>query len=851
MKTLNLCVCAFLFVVMACSGGSTNGPEVYPNDDLDADVIEVDAVPEVDFGEVPETTDEVEVTADSSETSETETGETETEVEVEVPDYCTSHSECDEQGPCFVGACQYGHCVYTAKCDGECVEGVCQSADCQTDIQCNDANACTIDTCTNGTCANVAIPNCCQTANDCTDENPCTKAFCHDNECTFGPDNDATCVAGGLPGKCEGSYCWNDTPEGMCFDNNPCTDDSLSEGQCVHFMLCMDGNPCTTDFCYPIPNDQGSDHTCVFELLIECCLTNADCDDGKPCSEDKCVNGVCENSMCQVDECSVSEDCDDGDACTAEVCVGGTCLSQSIPNCCGADADCDDGDPCSEDLCVNGVCENSVCQIDECTKPGDCDDGNPCTDETCESGTCSSVDTCIYSALGKAYKTCTSDLDCAAPNMVSNDEFGQFCVDSGEEDGSLKLCQPCVQESVTEDVGCSSSEMCVWGLSGTGDYLFSVFNCEPIVCTENEDCDDGNPCTKDTCSQLYCLHTDKPHCKNCNQNSQCESNFWCNNSGGGVYVQYETCEPDGSCQLDYWASTISEATYGCQNPLSCSSDADCPLDGTCMISSCYYGNPMPDFTYPECNADSSCPYGTCNMTTGTCIEHECYSVDNADGTISTKLCAAGQACVNNTCQNVTAFQCVQNEDCEGILEQSYCTYRVEDELSYCSQCKPDKWVSQESHDLGCTTDVPYCQWNGGFYQCTECLEHAECAPGHFCDEGTCAPFLNNVVCTATTTSDYTEVVFMFGVDEAEFVELNNPDAYWVVSPATLCQWGEPKAKFNLRDIQDNWGNGEYLAPGSSNGSLSCNYEFTVVPDAEYGDQGLQVLTFPSISCANP
>lgn len=72
---------------------------------------------------------------------------------------------------------------------------------------------------------------------------------------------------------------------------------------------------------------------------------------------------------------------------------------------CGSDADCDDGDPCTGDICdsASGSCvyeffncdDSDPCTIDTCTwvgdppvmicayEPVDCDDGDPCTDDRC------------------------------------------------------------------------------------------------------------------------------------------------------------------------------------------------------------------------------------------------------------------------------------------------------------------------------------------------------------------------------------------------------------------------------------------------------------------------------------
>ena len=69
------------------------------------------------------------------------------------------------------------------------------------------------------------------------------------------------------------------------------------------------------------------------------CLLDASCDDGDPCTLDSCGPGGCDHA---------GFGCDDGDPCTVDVCDGGQCAAEPVV--------CEDDDPCTVDACEAGEC---------------------------------------------------------------------------------------------------------------------------------------------------------------------------------------------------------------------------------------------------------------------------------------------------------------------------------------------------------------------------------------------------------------------------------------------------------------------------------------------------------------
>lgn len=125
------------------------------------------------------------------------------------------------------------------------------------------------------------------------------------------------------------------------------------------------------------------------------CSSNAECDDGNPCTFDNCLNRACFYG--DFDDIA----CDDGNPCTEnDLCFNSLCTGQRVM--CATELTCDP---------VDGLCKF-------CLSPADCDDQNACTDDFCINGddcfsepnfdnttSCCDVDsglTCVASTVGMA-----------------------------------------------------------------------------------------------------------------------------------------------------------------------------------------------------------------------------------------------------------------------------------------------------------------------------------------------------------------------------------------------------------------------------------------------------------------
>jgi len=282
----------------------------------------------------------------------------------------------------------------------------------------------------------------------CNDDNPCTIDFCNNGLCVHPP----------LQGPC-----CNDDAE--CEDGNDCTTDRCIDGDCwygaANGFCDHDGNPCTRGFC-----DLG---VCLNEGPVA-----APCpyDDGNPCTNDicnefatGCVHPPMPGTICE----------DDGNVCTNDVCDdAGTCTHPARPN--GSNCP-DDGNECKYDYCVNGTCMHPLFpDFTFCT-----DDGNECKQDYCLGGDC---------------------VHPSQPDGTVCDDDGDLCTQDSCFDGG------CAHPPVDCDDGvfCNGVEQCL----GNGPCETGTPPCPPellcdevheacVECISGADCDDGDPCTADSC----------------------------------------------------------------------------------------------------------------------------------------------------------------------------------------------------------------------------------------------------------------------------------------------------------------------------------------------------------------
>jgi len=692
-----------------------------------------------------------------------------------VPVECSNHDACDGLETCnpMTGLCVPGtpiHCDDGNLCNGleSCnpTTGQCESG---TPLNCDDANLCTLDECiaTLGCRHMPLVGTTCNDRDLCTVNDQCqadgrcegTPIDCSDGDACNGLETcdplSGGCVAG-VPVACD--------DQDVCNGVETC--DPVT-GKCVPgtALRCDDGNPCTDDLCDRVTGCYNPNNSAPCEDGRLCttgdrcvggeCVSGGpkDCNDGIPCTEDSCVEGVgcvhvardsaCEDGNdCTDNFCDISaggcrqvvrngQPCDDHNACTVnDICLGTACL--------GVGLNCNDGIPCTDDYCDletgcrndpvhsrcddRNSCTDNVCDPDQggCVFPDNqdsCDDGNPCTlNDQCLYGTCIGGDPnpCDDQVA------CTEDVcqDYIGCQHIPVDDFcddgnictaeycdaSQGCVREGLSGGDCDDGDPCTRVDLCQQGRCEGSDVdpCDDGVACTKDSCVAGAGCRHDA--QNDLCDDGASCTNDRCTDHGCEWT--PLDGRCNDGNVCTADA-CLGANGG--------DPGTGC-----LHTPLTGDYGCDDQNLCT-EGDLCVDGRCKG------------TEISCDDGTSCTVDSCDPGTG------CQSVPNHF------LCDDGIACTHDQCTNdgcqwepddtlcTDGIACTRDW-CDPL--QGGCVHEAQDGLcddgTACTldRCDPERDCIQTPQDDQCDDGVP----------CTvdACVSGVGCrntADASLCDDG--------------------------------------------------------------------------------------------------------------------
>jgi MYXO-CTERM domain-containing protein len=328
-----------------------------------------------------------------------------------------------------------------------------------------------------------------------------------------------------------------------------------------------------------------------------------------------------------------------------------------------------------------------------CTRPSHCDDGVACTNDSC-----SAAGACVVTSVEAGQPgACTDGLLC-----------------SGEP---TNTCVPCVDTTVEgTDAGCSEATPYCVGIGAA-----SVC----VACTSPAQCDDGNPCTVDGCSEagtcanpgveagqegactegLVCSGPEgspSPNvCVDCVSDAQCGGTTpFCNVAEGRCVPCASDFgrTPEPSCEEETpLCVTSGEAMGSCTR---CETNADCagnPAGELCDAESGRCGT--------RCTIDSDCPSsewcptsrvcaprlpngelvpidepanGECSEEIGarTCLSGVCHEPDDRCGLPNLEPCTAAEVCRSAICApNGTCGECDRDSQCDSNdcdVEQGRC-----------------------------------------------------------------------------------------------------------------------------------------------------------------------------------
>ncbi len=445
---------------------------------------------------------------------------------------------------------------------------------------------------------------------------------------------------------------------------------------------------------------------------------------GCPCQQDNtCASGHCiatpNQGMICTAECKAG--CPSGYGCIAQ---GSTdliylCMPKwpVLCNPCDADVDCA-AVGSQKALCVDRGALGRFCGAG-CLSDADCPAGNTCQQATSISG--KTAQQCLP-APGVDGPT---DCSCSAAAVTA--ELGTTCIAQAKDSSGIALGQcsgvrQCGKDGLTKCTAVIGLELC----NGKDD------DCDGQ--TDEAACDDGNPCTTDGCdaAALACGHTATTGSCDADGNA-CTVGDECQD-GKCAAGPVKKCDDGNPCTLDSCAMA-SGCTAVDDNGVGCDDGDGCSVGDTCKAGQCVPGKPK------LCPTGKLCQVVQCDSGSGQCkstAQPDGASCDDGTACTQADTCATGacsakaldcndnNVCTQDTCDPVTGCAhtaakapCNDGNACSGpdVCSGGQCT-GLPLSATACDDNNP------------CTNDL--CDPKSG---CVAAANQAACQDGNPCTQG--------------------------------------------------------------------------------------------------------------------
>ncbi len=548
---------------------------------------------------------------------------------------------------------------------------------------------------------------------------PCATAA----DCASATGHEDRCLDYGAEGSFCGGSCDGDVP---CPEGYECREVPDTQGTSSLQCVVVDGGTCE---CSQKSIDLGLSTPCIIQNELGACpgkrvcqadgLSGCDaktpaaeecngadddcdgsvdedtCDDGNPCTKDQCQG----QAGCGHEPLS-GTNCDDLDLCTlTDHCDDGVCLGTPVA--------CDDGNPCTDDGCdgKNGcVFENNQ---------AGCDDEDPCTlGDTCKGGKCAGIPVecdCLTDADCKPLEdgnACNGTLYCDTTGIqylckVAPETVAECPAPEGPHAACLEAtCAPesgkCGVAPAKNGFGCNDGDECTVG------ELCSAGECgggAPLSC------DDGNPCTNDSCVPgVGCKFT--PNQAKCDDGNACSSVDQCS-SGVCTGVSWLDCSDGNACTDD--SCVPGSGCVHASNVQPCDDGSQCTVNDACEAGQCKPGKAQ------SCDDANACTQDSCNALVG------CVHVKLSGPCDDFDPCTIGDVCNGGICTGTQPLDCDDKNPCTS------------------DTCIPLAGCSHDNNTLACTDGNP-CTTND---KCGlgKCMPGAAlvCNDGNVCTDDSCDP----------------------------------------------------------------------------------------------------------------
>ncbi len=426
-----------------------------------------------------------------------------------------------------------------------------------------------------------------------------------------------------------------------------------------------------------------------------------------------------------------------------------------------------------------------------CLQEGDpCEDGNPCTfGETCDADLFC-VGGTLYSCEDDG-RPCTDNLcdgkgNCASVLQAGKCLINGLCRDEGvaSPEDVCKVCRP--SKSLAEWSRAADGHAC--DAAGVLEVCEEApaASCKAGVCVPElivpKGCDDGNPCTQDSCDDVEgCKYTQVsgPACvldDRC-QVGQC-------NQGMCVIPPDASCDDGNQCTDD-----VCDPATGCINTLlndvPCDDGDACTERGTCFQGECR-SEPV------NCDDGNVCTVNSCHPVLG------CYPtlIENACCEAGRSKCDDDNVCTNDDCDE-SGEGCIYTFNTAACNDRNSCT--VSDTCDE-GECIGIQMNCSDGNQ--CTRD--WCENGKCLHENltgTPCDDGLECSTGDTCQNGVCEPDdISGCLCQPTFASAVSKLISLKIENNGQTGNALNLDGKPGCAPADNCCCGLDNALGPLAGI---------------------------------------------------
>jgi hypothetical protein len=256
-----------------------------------------------------------------------------------------------------------------------------------------------------------------------------------------------------------------------------------------------------------------------------------------------------------------------------------------------------------------------------------------------------------------------------------------------------------------------------------------------VECTRDDQCYEGNKCTKDTCVAGRCQHANVPDGTACSDGNACNGPETCQ-AGVCTGGNCPNCDDGNACtadRCDGQRGCMHEAIAGC-TPCArndqCADGNFCTTD-VCTAGRCRHANAANGTSCEDgnaCNGGETCQAGTC--TAGSrlnCDDGDACTMDSCDVLAGCKhgslSCDDGNPCTADSCDHATGCRHDPIPDCTTCGTVADC-----DDANACTAEACSDGVCRHADEPGCVSCA----------SAADCNDEKACTTDRCTERGVCA-----------------------------------------------------------------------------------------------------------------